>query len=379
MSFDVRFTVIYRDRDRQFKGDLARVLEWTATESGCSRTFGEIILRNRRNGNSSIDLPEFEKTECEFVTVADNSNENCGVVWFKGFVYQNEHSYSSDEIWLQLCRYEFDTVIPEPPADDLASPDDRPPSAMSAAHNHSAHPRNLTAAPASQGPMGGGLGAGGRSKRSLPSSSVVTPERPRREAKQPAYYTPRFDVSKEGNDFTALGRSHVSRTTAKSAVGTHQTCLPDAVYAVFSTTTTHMCLSTARSIMPENGEAGATISAAQQLVATADGQMESLGCGFSCNELKALTVDDGWYIISLNLFVQDPSLRKRDSHAVAFVKMPSTFGRIIDNMASTPFIDLSADDVACQQSARDVFRFLFPGAAKVTVACVYKITGVQAK
>jgi hypothetical protein len=41
----------------------------------------------------------------------------------------------------------------------------------------------------SQVPMGGGLGAGGRPKRSLRSSSVVTPERPRREAKTPVYYT----------------------------------------------------------------------------------------------------------------------------------------------------------------------------------------------
>jgi hypothetical protein len=142
-----------------------------------------------------------------------------------------------------------------------------------------------------------------------------------------------------------------------------------------------MSLSTARSILPEHGETGATIKAAQTLFETVDCSMCSMGSGFGCNELAALTVDPGFYIFCLRLYAGDSSLKLQqvDSHAVAFVKLEFTYGRIIDNMAATPFVELMPTDIASQADARAVFAALFPGATRVSMACVYKVTGPRAK
>ena len=90
---------------------------------------------------------------------------------------------------------------------------------------------------------------------------------------------------------------------------------------------------------------------------------------FSCNELKTLSLMSGHYVVLLTLTGDDGGV---DKHACALTEVDGKM-YIVDNMARLPVLEIGPEDRVSQATARQVFRRLFPGAARLFVSGVFAI------
>ena len=75
------------------------------------------------------------------------------------------------------------------------------------------------------------------------------------------------------------------------------------------------------------------------------------------------------YVVLLTLTGNDGNV---DKHACALTEVDGKM-YIVDNMARMPVLEIGPEDRVSQATARQVFRRLFPGAARLFVSGVFAI------
>ena len=170
--------------------------------------------------------------------------------------------------------------------------------------------------------------------------------------------------------YTEHGRGKFRKmggTALSGPVGYEQkTCLPDSVVVCMTHQGSSVSKTDARGCMPDDSDP--SIQDMVPFVAQNGFAIEPAG-EFSCNELKTLSLMSGHYVVLLTLTGNDDNV---DKHACALTEVDGKM-YIVDNMARMPVLEIGPEDRVSQATARQVFRRLFPGAARLFVSGVFAI------